>query len=157
MLVDGCWMMGTYQKALPKLGMAMIPKGPKGRANAYWVQAGMAITKGSKNPDLTWEYLNWLNTSEEANKMVAASGQSCGAPANRNFDAAYATAYTSIPGGIACAKCLDEARDYTIMHSRWSEMWDTIINPEWEKVVNGKIDAKEFSAAINDKVNAIAK
>lgn len=153
MIVDGCWMMQSYKGGKFKLGMTVLPQGPKGRVNTGWFAGGMAIANDSKNKELAWEYLRWLSADEEANKMLASVGQSCGAPMVKEFDQLYATSWKDIPGGDTCTKSLDNARAATIWANPWNEIWTNIISPNWDKFKNGTIDAKQLSDAINKPAN----
>ncbi len=154
MVVDGCWMMDPYMKAVPSLGMTVIPKGPKGRVNVVW-GTGLAISKDSDNPDLAAEYVLWADTDEEANKLLASAGQTCGAPVVRKYDQYYANSWASVPGGDACAQSLDNVRFCCVNNKNWSEAWDNVIGPEWDKFVNGKITAQEFADAVAGPANEI--
>ncbi len=154
MVVDGCWMLSSYVKGGFKLGMSVVPKGPAGRVQPLWYAPGFVIAKASKNKDLAWEWCRWLAVDETANKMQASVGQNCGAAIVRKYDDLYASAWKPVPGGEACVKCLDPKTGYgNIYSAKWSEIWGNIISPEWDKFMQGKITAKQFSDAITTKVN----
>ncbi len=152
MIIDGYWMMQTYQQAAPRLRMNLIPKGGKGRVDVFW-PGGQAIPKATKNLPLAWAWLRWLAVDEEVNKLTAKTSFSCGAPLVRAYDEYYSASFKDSPGGMSCIQCLEDARVGTINHPKWAEIFDTIIQPEWDKFANGSIDARQFSAAINDKAN----
>ncbi len=154
MVVDGCWMLSAYKGGSFKLGMSLIPKGPKGRFQTMWYAAQLVMFEASKNKDLAWAFARWLAADKTANEMMASSGQNCGAPIVREFDDLYSAAWKDVPGGEACVKCLEDARDGSLWTPKWSEIWDTIINPEWEKFMNGTITASELVETIEPKINA---
>ncbi|MHB0858086.1 MAG: ABC transporter substrate-binding protein [Anaerolineae bacterium] len=153
MVIDGCWMMGPYDAGNFELGMSERPKGPAGGVGGVWYAGGTAITQGSDNKELAWEYLRWLAVDKEANEIIASLGQTCGAPWVREFDDLYATSWREVPGGEACMTSLDDARPATIYHPKWAEIWTNIITPEWDKFTNGSITAQEFADAINGPAN----
>jgi multiple sugar transport system substrate-binding protein len=153
MVVDGCWMLSAYKGGSFKLGMTVIPKGPAGRFNPIWYAMTFVIPEASKNKPLAWEWARWLAVDQKANELQASTGQSCGAPIVRKYDDLYSAAWKDVPGGDACVKSLENTKFGQIYTPKWQEIWDTIIAPEWDKFMNGTVSAKDFSAAINDKVN----
>jgi len=157
MVIDGCWMLSSYKGGKFKLGMSLIPKGSAGRANAMWYAAQLVIYKDSKNQKLAWEFAKWLALDETANKMMASTGQNCGAPIVRQFDDLYSAAWKDVPGGDACVKSLDDAHYGSIYATNWQEIWDTVISPEWDKFRNGSITAQQFVDAVDPKVDAMLK
>ncbi len=157
MIIDGCWMLSSYKDGDFKLGMSVIPQGSAGRANAMWYAAQLVLYKDGKNQALAWEFAKWLATDEAANTMMAATGQSCGAPIVRQFDDLYSAAWKDVPGGEACVKSLDNAHYGSIYASNWQEIWDTVIAPEWDKFINGSITAQEFVDSVDPKVDEMLK
>lgn len=153
MVVDGCWMLSAYKGGNFELGMTLIPKGPAGRVGPIWYAMTFVIAKASKNPELAWEWSRWLAVDEKANELQASTGQSCGAPIVRKYDEMYSAAWKDVPGGEACVKSLDNTKFGQIYAANWQEIWDTIIAPEWDKLMNGTQSAEEFTAAISEKVN----
>ncbi len=154
MVIDGCWMLSAYKGASFPIGMTVIPKGPKGRFQTLWYAAQLVMFQGSKNKDLAWEFARWLAVDRTANEMMASSGQNCGAPIVREFDELYSSAWKDVPGGDACVKCLEGGRNGSLWTPNWNEIWDTIINPEWEKFMNGTITAQELVTTIEPRINA---
>lgn len=157
MIIDGCWMLSSYKGGDFKLGMSVIPQGSAGRANAMWYAAQLVLYKGSKNPDLAWAFAKWLATDETANTMMAATGQNCGAPIVRQFDDLYNAAWKDVPGGEACVTSLDNAHYGSIYATNWQEIWDTVISPEWDKFLNGTIDAQQFVDTVDPKIDEMLK
>jgi multiple sugar transport system substrate-binding protein len=155
MVIDGCWMLGSYKNGDFKLGMSVVPQGPEGRVNVWWFAGGFAISSASEHKQLAWEFLRWLAVSEEANSHLAATGMSCGAPIVREFDELYAASWEDVPGGDACAQSLDNARYATIWSPKWAEIWDTVISPEWDKFTQGEITAQQLADAIQPQANAM--
>ncbi|MDI7277510.1 MAG: hypothetical protein QME94_16145, partial [Anaerolineae bacterium] len=101
------------------------------------------------------EYVMWGATDEEANKLLASAGQTCGAPVVRKFDQYYAGSWANVPGGDACTQSLENVRFCCVNNKNWSEAWDNVIGPEWDKFVNGKITAQEFADAVAGPANEI--
>ncbi|MFN8444863.1 MAG: sugar ABC transporter substrate-binding protein [Caldilineaceae bacterium] len=157
MIIDGCWMLSSYKGGDFALGMSVIPQGSAGRANAMWYAAQLVIYKESKHQDLAWEFAKWLAVDEEANKMMAATGQNCGAPIVRQFDDLYNAAWKDVTGGEACVKSLDNAHYGSIYATNWQEIWDTVISPEWDKFLNGSITAQQFVDTVDPKVDEMLK
>ncbi len=60
MSMEGTWNMGTDYKAPTEWGVFPLPRGPAGAATQS-NSNGIAVLKGSKNPDAAWKFLQWLN------------------------------------------------------------------------------------------------
>ena len=157
MVVDGCWMLSAYKGGNFKLGMSDIPQGSAGRANTMWYAAQLVLYEKSQNKDLAWEFARWLAVDKTANEMTAAAGQNCGAPIVREFDELYSTAWKDVPGGEACVTSLDNAHYGAIYATNWSEIWDTVIAPEWDKFNQGSITAQQFVDTVDPKVDEMLK
>ncbi len=157
MVIDGCWMLSAYKGGNFKLGMSVIPQGSAGRANAMWYAAQLVLYEKSKNKDLAWEFARWLAVDKTANEMTAGTGQNCGAPIVREFDDLYSTAWKDVPGGEACVTSLDNAHYGAIYATNWSEIWDTVIAPEWDKFTHGSITAQQFVDTVDPKVDEMLK
>lgn len=157
MVPDGCWMLSSYKESIPKLGMAVLPKGKAARVHPIWYANAYVITSDSKNKALAWEFLKWLAVDQKANEMMASAGLNCGAPLLKKYDDLYSAAWKGVPGGDACVKSLDTAKFFQIFSSNWTEINDKVITPEWDKFTNGTISAADLSTAINGKVNEMLK
>jgi multiple sugar transport system substrate-binding protein len=153
MVADGCWMLPSYKEAGFNIGMAPLPQGTAGRVSPVWYAGGYLISEQSENKDLAWEWLRWLAVDPESNEIQAGTGLNCGAPMVIAFDELYASAWQDVPGGDACVTSLEGARFFQIFTPNWQEISDTIIDPNWDKFLNGSISAQELSDAITEPTN----
>jgi multiple sugar transport system substrate-binding protein len=153
MVPDGCWMLPSYKEAGFNIGMAPLPQGTAGRVSPVWYAGGYLISSGSENQDLAWEWLRWLAVDPESNEIQAATGLNCGAPVVIAYDELYASAWEDVPGGEACVTSLEGAEFFQIISPNWTELYDSIVEPNWDSFLNGDISAQEFSDAITEPVN----
>jgi multiple sugar transport system substrate-binding protein len=156
MVPDGCWMLPNYKEADFNLGVALLPQGTEGRVSPVWWAGGgfgYMIPQASQNQDLAWEWLRWLAADPEANALIAGTGVGCGLPLVMAYDELYAEAWSDIPGGDACARSLDDAEFLQVFTPNWQEVQDTIIEPSWDRFMNGEISAQELSDAITGPIN----
>jgi multiple sugar transport system substrate-binding protein len=66
MMFNGMWVMGTINDAYPEVydlyATAHYPVGPAGKKVSYGAPATMHIPKLSKNKEMAWEFMKFLNT-----------------------------------------------------------------------------------------------
>ena len=146
-------MLPSYKEASFEIGMAPLPQGTAGRVSPVWYAGGYLISSGSENKELAWEWLRWLAADPESNEIQAATGLNCGAPVVIAYDELYASAWEDVPGGDACVTSLDGAEFFQIISSNWTELFDSIVEPNWDRFLNGEISAQELSDAITEPVN----
>lgn len=69
MMINGPWatsdvLTGKAFKSADNLGVALIPKGPKGDQGSPVGGHGYVIYRGSKNPDLAWKLISAINNTQ---------------------------------------------------------------------------------------------
>lgn len=72
------------------------------------------------------------------------------------YDQLYAAAWQDVPGGDACVTSLDGSKFFQIFTPNWpnwAQIMDTVIDPNWDRFMNGSISAQQLSGAINGPVN----
>jgi multiple sugar transport system substrate-binding protein len=152
MVPDGCWQLATYKTSV-KLGMTLLPRGPVARVNPVWYAGGFMIPASSPNKPLAWEWLRWLAADKTANELMAKAGLNCGAPLVKTYDKLFSAAWATVPGGNACVKSLNHARYFQIYAPNLQQIFDNVINPNWDKFQHGKISARELAATLDREVN----
>lgn len=155
MVPDGCWQMSSYQQAIKHLGMAMMPKGTAGRVSPVWQANAEVISSSSKNKALAWAFLRWSQVSPEANAIMSRGGLNCGVPTVIAFDTLYASSWRGIPGGNACVDSLTHKTGFwQVTGPNWNKISDTIITPQWQNFLQGKMTAQQLAAKLEPQVNA---
>ncbi len=64
----------TKSQVADKVGVALMPAGPKGNHPFIVVSWGMAVSKQSKNKDLAYDFLMWATSKELAIKAMIDKG-----------------------------------------------------------------------------------
>ena len=133
--------------------VAMFPKGPNGIRKFATGGTGYGILKSTKYPDEAWEVLKALS-GDEGQIMLADSGLA--QPANKKIaEGEHFALSTSVPLN---KKMLNEAVKMTVydpFHSKWREIRDLYIYPEFDLMFNGLKSVQDAVDAIVPKANEL--
>ena len=133
--------------------VAMFPKGPNGIRKFATGGTGYGILKSTKYPDEAWEVLKALS-GDEGQIMLADSGLA--QPANKKIaEGEHFALSTGVPLN---KKMLNEAVKMTVydpFHSKWREIRDLYIYPEFDLMFNGLKSVQDAVDAIVPKANEL--
>lgn len=135
--------------------VAMFPKGPSGIRKLATGGTAYGILKSTKYPDEAWEVLKALS-GDEGQIMLAESGLA--QPANKRIaEGEHFAGSSKLPLN---KKMLNEAVTMTVydpFHSKWREIRDLYIYPEFDLMFNGLKSVKDAVDAIVPKANELFK
>jgi multiple sugar transport system substrate-binding protein len=156
MFHSGIWETPLIRKAKDfDWDVAMFPKGPKGVRKFGTGGTAYGILKTTKNSEAAWEVLKALS-GDDGQIMLAESGLA--QPANKKIAEGEHFAGSSKPP--LNKKMLNEAVKYCVydpFNSKWREIRDLYINPEFDLMFNNLKPVKEAVDAIIPKANELLK
>lgn len=135
--------------------VAMFPKGPTGIRKFGTGGTAYSILKTSKYPEQAWEVLKALS-GDEGQIILAESGLA--QPANRKIAESEHFAGSNKPP--LNKKMLNEAVKYIAydpFNSKWREIRELYINPEFDLMFNNLKSVKASVEAIEPKANELLK
>ena len=156
MFHSGIWETPVVRKAKDfDWDVAMFPKGPKGIRKFATGGTAYGILKTTKYPEQAWEVLKALS-GDGGQIMLAESGLA--QPANKKIAEGEHFAGSNKPP--LNKKMLNEAVKYCVydpFNSKWREIRDLYIYPEFDLMFNGLKSVKEAVDAIVPKANELLK
>lgn len=147
---DGSWMAATFDKntaVRDKIGVTVLPKGPKARASVIH-GVGYAMYAKGKHQNETWQLIKFLG-SERAATMLASSGTVI--PAYQNTQQAWVDSMPrfhlkAFIDELAYAVPLPVSRNT----AAWNADQDKVLGTVW----TGKTSLADGARDLNDKVQA---
>ena len=101
---NGSWLVPTHLAAGIDFGIAPLPAGAAGQATSL-NPTGAVVSASTKNPDASWEFVNWLVGPEAQAQLMQSKAA---LPVDKSvLEGGYATAF---PGSDVFASMLDHAR-----------------------------------------------
>ncbi|OGX28422.1 MAG: hypothetical protein A2879_00275 [Omnitrophica WOR_2 bacterium RIFCSPHIGHO2_01_FULL_49_10] len=156
MFLSGIWETPMVRKVKDfDWDVAMFPKGPKGIRRFGTGGTAYSILKTSKYPDKAWEVLKALS-GDDGQIILAESGLA--QPANKKIAESEHFAGSNKPP--ANKKMLNEAVKYAVydpFNSKWREIRDLYITPEFDLMFNGLKSVKAAVDTIVPKANELLK
>ena len=156
MFHSGIWETPVVRKAKDfDWDVAMFPKSPKGIRKFATGGTAYGILKTTKYPEQAWEVLKALS-GDEGQIMLAESGLA--QPANKKIAESEHFAGSNKPP--LNKKMLNDAVKYCVydpFNSKWREIRDLYIYPEFDLMFNGLKPVKDSVDAIVPKANELLK
>ncbi|KKI89296.1 hypothetical protein WQ54_25760 [Bacillus sp. SA1-12] len=153
MIDDGPWFYsvlgnekGSKFNPIEKTLSGLIPEGPGGSRSVIGGE-NLVMFAGSEHPEESWTFAKWMLT-EEPQKLMAESGL-----IPTNMKAANDPAVLENPYIANYVKQLETAMPRTPI-PQWSEA-EKVINLNFEKVIRGKMSAKEAMDDAAKKADAL--
>lgn len=135
--------------------VAMFPKGPKGGRKLATGGTAYSILNTTKYPEQAWEVLKALS-GDDGQIMLAESGLA--QPANKKIaEGEYFAGSDTKPLN---KKMLNEAVKYTVydpFNSKWREIREKYINPEFDLMFNNLKPVKDAVDAIVPRANELLR
>ncbi|MEU0075330.1 sugar ABC transporter substrate-binding protein [Streptomyces sp. NPDC006332] len=150
--------LGSYQDHVKALGVGKFrgipqPTGADGkRVQVSNPVDGLGLFKSSKNKEAAWKFIEFASSHEESSKFNESAGQ---VPAN--LDAAKDAWIAKAEPTKLAAAALTDGSTTIVQLPYYLPDWNTISKsdnePNFQKVLLGKMSAKEFLDTLADQLN----
>lgn len=150
--------LGSYQDHVKALGAGKFrgipqPTGPGGkRVQVSNPVDGLGLFKSSKNKEAAWKFIEFASSHEESSKFNESAGQ---VPAN--LDAAKDAWIAKAEPTKLAAAALTDGSTTIVQLPYYLPDWNTISKsdnePNFQKVLLGKMSAKDFLDTLADQLN----
>ncbi|GGW85989.1 ABC transporter substrate-binding protein [Streptomyces lomondensis] len=151
--------LGSYQDHVKALGVDKFrgipqPTGPGGkRVQVSNPVDGIGLFKSSKNKDAAWKFIEFATSKAENSKFNEAAGQ-----VPSNTDAAQDAWISKAEPTKLAAQALSDGSTTIVQLPYYLPDWNTISKadnePNFQKVLLGKMSAKEFLDTMAEQLNA---
>ncbi|MFI6928823.1 ABC transporter substrate-binding protein [Streptomyces sp. NPDC050287] len=150
--------LGSYQDHVKALGVDKFrgipqPTGPGGkRVQVSNPVDGLGLFKASKNKEAAWKFIEFANSHEESSKFNESAGQ-----VPSNTDAAKDAWISKAEPTKLAADALSDGSTTIVQLPYYLPDWGTISKsdnePNFQKVLLGKMSAKDFLDTLADQLN----